>query len=167
MNIHYSIWDISDDIVCFLNEMKIMEPEIYDNLIYKGWKLHIALVILSMVLGLIIAIIGMIVSGFDIFLFLLIPLMPFLLYSTTLFLGMVVVFGFGAVCLLLWHIGKWIYHEIIFFFEKSKTDIAYPWLEYFRIAGLMLIVWIFIMLVVFIIINGVYDILFIFRFFRS
>ena len=144
-----------------------MESETPDNLVYKGWKLHLAIVLLSMVLGAIIATIVMIVSGFDPSWLVLIPLMPVAVYSMMLMLGLAIICGLGLVCFVLWRIGKGMYGDIDRFFKNSKTDRAFRWSEYFWVAGLMLLILLAVIFAIFIILNGVKDIPLIQRFFTG
>jgi hypothetical protein len=130
-----------------------METETPDNLKYKHWKLHLAIVLLSMVLGAILAIIKTIVSGFDPVWLWLIPFMPVAVYMTTFSVCLALVLGLGSVGPVAWWIGKEVYSEIDRFLKDSKTDRAFQWSEYFWVAGLMLFAWLAVMFAVFIIVN--------------
>ena len=124
---------------------------------YGAWKLHFAIVVLSMILGGIIATINVVVLG-DMLWFWLIPSMPLIVYVTALALGFMVIFGgLGAAATLLWHMGRSVYQQVDQFFKDAETDKAFQWSEYFRIAGYMLLAWVVVMLAVFIIVSGVKD----------
>ena len=123
---------------------------------YGTWKLHFAIVILSMILGGFIATINIVVSGNTLYLWL-IPFMPVIVYVTVLALGLMYIFGLDLVSMLVWRVGRSIYRQVNQFFKDSETARAFRWSEYFRFAGYLHFAWVVVMLAVFIIVSGVDD----------
>lgn len=130
-----------------------------ENLKFKSWKIHFAIIVIAMLFGCIIALTGIIFFGHNTNKLFLIILFPFIFYSTTIILLLFFIFGLGAIGYFIWNIGKWFYKEINTFFNSSKTDHLFYWYEYFKIALTIIIAWFIILIILFIIIAGIKQIL--------
>jgi len=123
---------------------------------YRSWKLHFAIIILSMVVATFIVSIGMLMSGLDPVWLLLIPLTPLLVYAIGALMSILVCEGGALVCMLLWELVKYLYNEI-----NTDTDIdrEFYWTEYFWLAFCWLSFGLLTVLATIIIIGGVYKLI--------
>ena len=129
---------------------------------YKSWKLHFAIVNLSIFVAAVIVIIRTLIFGFDPFWLLFIPFIPVAVYMTLLSLGLAVsVGGLGFIGFVGWRVLKYLYNEI-----NIETDIDrdFYWPEYFWLAFCWLSLGLFTVLVTIIIIGGVHKLITIGRF---
>ena len=102
---------------------------------YRSWKLHFAIVTLSIAVVTVIVSVGVVIFGFGPVWLLLIPLTPLIVYAIGalwFLIGTILVCeGGAAIVMLLWALVKYLYDEI-----NVDTDIdrEFYWTEYFWLA---------------------------------